>query len=181
MKGAVERQERLAPDMARLETALGEIREKLNQPAAADAQGVNATLRQLVSRVEEAGKRPPIVAVDPRPIEELSRRIDSMKGAVERQERVAPDMARIEAALGEIREKLDQPARPTRSGVDARCASSPRGSRRPSSRPTTVDDRPETDRGSRAPHRERAGEPGAAAGARAAGGAVGDGARQRRR
>ncbi len=136
MKGVLERQDRLAPDVARIEAALGEIREKLAQPA--DAQGLNATLRQLVSRVEEAGKRPAIVAVDPRPIEDLSRRIDSMKGAVERQERLAPDVARIEAALGEIRQKLDQPSLSNKGDVDSALRQLAARLEEVASRPTTV-------------------------------------------
>jgi len=138
MKGAVERQERRAPDMTRIETALGEIREKLNQPGVADGQAAHLALQQLASRVEEAVKRSPNFAIDPKPIEELARRLDDMKGAMERRERPAPDMARIEAALGEIREKLAEPSLSDKGDVDAALRQLASRVEEVASRPTTV-------------------------------------------
>ena len=57
--------------------------------------------------MDAALKRPPQPApVDPHVFEDLTRRIDSLRGVVERQ----PDPARLEAVLRDIAQKLDRPA-----------------------------------------------------------------------
>ncbi len=107
VRKAVESNGALAPQVNRLEAALGEIRAKLDRPPQSpQIEAVDASLRNLAAKFEQAVNRP--AAFDTKPIEELSRRIDSMKGAVERQEKFAPHAARVEAALGEIRARLDQ-------------------------------------------------------------------------
>ena len=107
VRKAVESNGALAPQVNRLEAALGEIRAKLDRPPQSpQIEAVDASLRNLAAKFEQAVNRP--TAFDTKPIEELSRRIDSMKGAVERQEKFAPHAARMEAALGEIRARLDQ-------------------------------------------------------------------------
>ncbi len=115
VKSILERQDKFAPHAARLEAALGDIRAKLDRPS--EIEGVDAALRQLASRVEEAVSRPVSVAVDSKPIEELARRIESVKSILERQDKFAPHAARLEAALGDIRAKLDRPSEI--EGVDA--------------------------------------------------------------
>ena len=107
VRKAVESNGALAPQVNRLESALGEIRAKLDRPPQSpQIEAVDASLRNLAAKFEQAVNRP--TAFDTKPIEELSRRIDSMKGAVDRQEKFAPHAARVEAALGEIRARLDQ-------------------------------------------------------------------------
>ena len=85
LRGAVERQAAATPGNAKLEAALAEIAEKLERVAAAPT-------------------------LDTRPIEDLSRRFETLRGAVERQAAATPGNAKLEAALAEIAEKLERVA-----------------------------------------------------------------------
>ena len=74
-------------------------------PAAA-LTAIERRLEDLAQRMDAALKRPPQPApIDPRVLEDLNRRIDSLHGAVARQ----PDAAVLEAVLREIAQKLDRP------------------------------------------------------------------------
>ena len=84
LRGAVERQAAATPGNAKLEAALAEIAEKLERVAAAPT-------------------------LDTRPIEDLSRRFETLRGAVERQAAATPANANLESALAELSRKLDRP------------------------------------------------------------------------
>ena len=88
LRGAVERQAAATPANAKLEAALAEIGQKLERVAAATAAPT----------------------LDTRPIEDLSRRFETLRGAVERQAAATPGNAKLEAALAEIAEKLERVA-----------------------------------------------------------------------
>jgi localization factor PodJL len=85
LKSVVERQAAPIPSTAKLEAALIDIGQRLEQVAAAPA-------------------------LDTRPIEELSYRFDALKGAVERQAAAIPSAAKLEAGLADIGQKLEQVA-----------------------------------------------------------------------
>ena len=87
LRGAVERQAAATPANAKLEAALAEIGQKLERVAAATAAPT----------------------LDTRPIEDLSRRFETLRGAVERQAAATPANANLESALAELSRKLDRP------------------------------------------------------------------------
>jgi localization factor PodJL len=95
-------------ESARLGALIADARAQIERsiPAAA-LTAIERRLEDLAQRMDAALKRPPQPApIDPRVFEDLTRRIDSLHGAVERQ----PDPARLEAALRDIAQKLDRPA-----------------------------------------------------------------------
>jgi len=95
-------------ESARLGAMIADARAQIERsiPAAA-LSAIERRLEDLAQRMDQALKRPPQPApVDPRPFEDLARRIDALQGAVQRQ----PDPARLEAALRDIAQKLDRPA-----------------------------------------------------------------------
>ena len=67
------------------------------------------TLQDQMARLEEAFRRPVPSVFDPRPIEELARRIENVRVTVERQADFRPHAAKLEAALSDINSKLDRP------------------------------------------------------------------------
>jgi len=104
VKGVAERG--FAPHVARLEAALGDIRARLDKsPATAE---LDAALRQLGAKFDEAVSRPTTVTLDPKPIEDLARRIESVRASLEKPPAVSPQVARLESALGAVSEKLDR-------------------------------------------------------------------------
>src|SRR5206468_2256542 len=130
IRAAVERQS-ARPDAAMLVAALRTLDEKLDRASASGAQSAAATialqgmvarlesaLRRLSGQVEAAlGQRG---AVDVKPIEDLARRIDAMRKAVESNGALAPQVSRLESALNDIRAKLDRPPQaPQIDAVDA--------------------------------------------------------------
>ena len=95
-------------ESARLGALIADARAQIERsiPAAA-LTAIERRLEDLAQRMDAALKRPPPPApIDPRVLEDLTRRIDSLHGAVERQ----PDPARLEAVLRDIAQKLDRPA-----------------------------------------------------------------------
>jgi localization factor PodJL len=95
-------------ESARLGALIADTRAQIERstPAAALA-AIERRLEELAQRMDAALQRPPQPApVDPRVFEDLTRRIDSLRGAVERQ----PDPAKLEAVLRDIAQKLDRPA-----------------------------------------------------------------------
>ena len=94
-------------ESARLGALIADTRAQIERstPAAALA-AIERRLEDLVQRMDAALQRPPQPApLDPRVFEDLTRRIDSLRGAVERQ----PDPAKLEAVLRDIALKLDRP------------------------------------------------------------------------
>ena len=69
---------------------------------------VEHRLETLSQRIDEALKRP-AQALDNRPIDELTRRLDGLKATLERQAETQPTNDRLEATLAEITRKLDRP------------------------------------------------------------------------
>ena len=95
-------------ESARLGALIADARAQIERsiPAAA-LTAIEHRLEELAQRMDAALRRPPPAApIDPRLLEDLTRRIDSLHGAVERQ----PDPARLEAVLRDIAQKLDRPA-----------------------------------------------------------------------
>jgi len=95
-------------ESARLGALIADARAQIERsiPAAA-LTAIERRLEDLAQRMDAALRRPPQPApIDPRVFEDLTRRIDSLHGAVERQ----PDPARLEAVLRDIAQKLDRPA-----------------------------------------------------------------------
>ena len=95
-------------ESARLGALIADARAQIERsiPAAA-LTAIERRLEDLAQRMDAALKRPPQPApIDSRLFEDLTRRIDSLHGAVERQ----PDLARLEAVLRDIAQKLDRPA-----------------------------------------------------------------------
>ena len=95
-------------ESARLGALIADARAQIERsiPAAA-LTAIERRLEELAQRMDAALRRPPQPApIDPRALEDLTRRIDSLHGAVERQ----PDSAKLEAVLREIAQKLDRPA-----------------------------------------------------------------------
>jgi localization factor PodJL len=110
---SVERQAEQRPDAAKLEAALNDINSKLDRPQAPalDSKALTATLQDLTARLEEAFRRPASSATfDPRPLEDLARRIEGVRATVERQADFRPHAAKLEAALSDINSKLDRPS-----------------------------------------------------------------------
>jgi localization factor PodJL len=95
-------------ESARLGALIADARAQIERsiPAAA-LTAIERRLEDLAQRMDAALRRPPQSApIDPRALEDLARRIDSLHGAVERQ----PDPAKLEAVLLDIAQKLDRPA-----------------------------------------------------------------------
>ena len=95
-------------ESARLGALIADARAQIERsiPAAA-LTAIERRLEDLAQRMDAALRRPPQPApIDPRALEDLTRRIDSLHGAVERQ----PDPAKLEAVLRDIAQKLDRPA-----------------------------------------------------------------------
>jgi len=95
-------------ESARLGALIADARAQIERsiPAAA-LTAIERRLEDLAQRMDAALRRPPQPApIDPRALEDLTRRIDSLHGVVERQ----PDSAKLEAVLREIAQKLDRPA-----------------------------------------------------------------------
>ncbi len=112
---ATERQGDFGPRAAKLEAALGDINAKLDRlPAAGiDTKALTSTLNDLTARLEEAFRRSiPAAQPDPRPIEDLARRIDGVRATVERQTDFGTHAAKLEAALSDIKSRLDRPPAP---------------------------------------------------------------------
>jgi localization factor PodJL len=95
-------------ESARLGAQIADARALIERstPAAALA-AIERRLEDLAQRMDAALQRPPQPApIDPRVFEDLTRRIDGLRGVVERQ----PDPAKLEAVLRDIAQKLDRPA-----------------------------------------------------------------------
>jgi localization factor PodJL len=109
MRKAMEGHAELAPQVERLERSLAEIAARLDRPAKSpQIEAVDATLRQIAAKFEEAVGRPATVALDTRPIEDLARRIESVRESLEKPPALAPQVERLETALGAMSEKLDR-------------------------------------------------------------------------
>ena len=95
-------------ESARLGAQIADARALIERstPAAALA-AIERRLEDLAQRMDAALRRPSQPApVDPLVFEDLTRRIDGLRGVVERQ----PDPAKLEAVLRDIAQKLDRPA-----------------------------------------------------------------------
>jgi localization factor PodJL len=93
-----------APHAARLETALADIRAQFDRPT----PEIDAALRELAARIEDAISRPATVSLDPRPIEELARRIESVRESLDKPQALSPQAERLESALGAVADRLDR-------------------------------------------------------------------------
>ena len=116
-------------------------------------------MQDLTRRLEEAVNRPP-ARLDPKPIEDLARRIDGVRASVDRQGDFPSHAAKIEAALNEIQAKLERsqpvgadpgPVTATLQGLTTRLENA----LRLSAAQASFDPRPFEDSG--APHRGGAG------------------------
>jgi localization factor PodJL len=118
VRATVERKADFAPHAAKLEAALGELGAKLERApdGAADSKALATALQGIGARLEEMLRQPRVASVDPRPIEDLARRIESVRTSVERGSGFAPHAAKLEAALGDLSAKLDRPAQ---ASIDA--------------------------------------------------------------
>ena len=124
MRATMERQGDFRPHAAKLEATLSDINSKLDRPpaAGADSKALTSTLQELTARLEEAFRRPaPSANFDPEPLEDLARRIESVRSTVERQSDFRPHAAKLEAALTDINSKLD---RPPAAGADTKAVAS---------------------------------------------------------
>jgi localization factor PodJL len=95
-------------ESARLGALIADARAQIERsiPAAA-LTAIERRLEDLAQRMDAALRRPPQPSpIDPRVFEDLTRRIDSLRSAVERQ----PDPAKLEAVLRDIAQRLDRPA-----------------------------------------------------------------------
>jgi localization factor PodJL len=96
-----------------LEASLRGIHAKLDRHAAlgSDTSALTSTLHDLTARLDEAFLRPAVAAkIDLEPIEDLARRIESVRATVERATDFLPDAARLDAALAGMSAKLDRQA-----------------------------------------------------------------------
>ena len=122
VRGAVE-DGALKPQVARLEAGIADIRARLDSPAfVPQIEAVDATLRRLASRFEEAAARPATVSLDARPIEDLARRIESVRASLESAPSMQPHVERLETALGVVSDKLDRVAPADGQGLNATLA-----------------------------------------------------------
>jgi localization factor PodJL len=101
-KGVAERS--FAPYAARLDAALADIRAKLDRPG----PDVDSALRAFAVKLDEAAARPTTVSLDPKPIEDLARRIESVRESLERPQNLAPQVERLESAIGAVAAKLER-------------------------------------------------------------------------
>ncbi len=109
MRKAMENNGAFAPQVERLERALAEIRARLDRPTkSSQIEAVDATLRQLAAKFDEVVSRPATVALDPKPIEDLVRRIESVRESLEKPPALAPQVERLETAIGAMADKLDR-------------------------------------------------------------------------
>jgi localization factor PodJL len=109
MRKAMEANGAFSPQVERLERALAEIRTRLDRPTkSAEIEAVDATLRQLAAKFDEVVSRPATVALDPKPIEDLVRRIESVRESLEKPPTLAPQVERLETAIGAMADKLDR-------------------------------------------------------------------------
>jgi localization factor PodJL len=115
IRAAIERQSAARPDGSALLAALANLNDKLDRAAAGGAQSAAtmAALHGLIGRLEEASQHPKSAALDPRPIEDLARRIDGVRGLMERQSGLAPKVDEITVAVGELQQKLPRAAATT--------------------------------------------------------------------
>ncbi len=134
LKSAVERQSALAPAGAQLEGALADVARRLEALAAAPAldgrqlgalnsrvenlrellerqaalapaaQKIEAAIAEIVRKLDRPAAPP---RLDLRPLEELSRQVDSLKVAMAQPSASASTLAKLEAAIGEVGRKLD--------------------------------------------------------------------------
>src|SRR5271156_2640988 len=111
------------PHAAKLEAALSDINSKLDRAPVdgGDTKASMVTLQDHMARLEEANRRPVPSVFDPMPLEELARRIETVRVTVERQADFQPPAAKLEAALSDISSKLDRP--PT-GGADTKVLTS---------------------------------------------------------
>jgi localization factor PodJL len=121
VRATVERQADFRPHAAKLEAALSDINSKLDRPPVAgggDSKALASTLQQLTARLEEVFRQSASSTnFDPRPIEDLARRIEAMRATLERQADFRPHAVKLEAALSDINSKLD---RPSADGADTK-------------------------------------------------------------
>ena len=114
----MERQGDFRPHAAKLEAALSDINSKLDRPPAegSDTKALMVTLQDQMARLEAAFRRPASPTnFDPRPLEELARRIEGVRVTVERQADFRPHAEKLEAALSDINSKLDRVPTPSNS------------------------------------------------------------------
>ena len=111
----MERQDALAPKIDQINAALGDLKQKLDGPPLRQWiwSGSNAALRQLSTDVHALARTP---APDMEPVAELARRIEGMRGVVERQGALAPKIDQIQRPSATSRQKLEL-AEPSRRGV----------------------------------------------------------------
>ena len=93
-----------APHAARLETALADIRAQFDKPT----PEIDGALREIAAKIEEVSSRPTTISLDPRPIEELARRIESVRESLDKPAAPSPQAERLESALGAVVERLDR-------------------------------------------------------------------------
>jgi localization factor PodJL len=122
LRGAVE-DSALKPQVARLEAGLAEMRARVDRPAfVPQIEAVDASLRRLASKFEEAAARPTTVSLDSRPIEDLARRIESVRASLENSPSLQPHVERLETALGLVSDKLDRAAPVDAQGLNTTLA-----------------------------------------------------------
>jgi localization factor PodJL len=120
VRATVERQADFRPHAVKLEAALSDINSKLDRPPAAggDSKALASALQELTARLEEVFRRSASSTnFDPRPIEDLARRLEAVRATLERQGDFRPHAVKLEAALSDINSKLD---RPSADGADAK-------------------------------------------------------------
>ena len=102
-------------DTAHVAALLSDARalvERSTSPAALTA--IERRLEQLAARMDQALERP-APAINPRALEEMSSRIESLRSSIEARPTPQVDMRALDAALRELGAKLESPAR---SNVD---------------------------------------------------------------
>ena len=100
---------RPAPELERLASQFAETRAQIERALSpAFLRGVEQRLETLAARIDEALKRQ-APTPDAGPIQELARRVEGLKIAIERQAAQAPATQKLEAAIADIGRKLERP------------------------------------------------------------------------
>ncbi len=93
-------------EMTQALRALAEARAEIDRNAPVAAfQALERRMEELGARVEAAARRP---VVDPRPLEDVARRVEAIRVALERQAATRPDAAALSTTLQALGDKLDR-------------------------------------------------------------------------
>ena len=78
---------------------------------------------KIAAKIEDAISRPATVSLDSRPIEDLARRIESVRESLDRPQALSPQAERLESALGAVADRLDRAPIIDAQGINSTLAS----------------------------------------------------------